>query len=266
MHSGRATVDALEAAIRDSFGAKAFKHAHELAIDCLAVVWGVRSATLIDTIYIDLIEARRLSRALQLLLDEPDLNVSFVYDSRTSTAFVVNLDVLRGKLSEPDPVFVQLGGLEPELLTDRPTFLTPLLERIAKPTRADLIELDINEREIHHLVTLSGYLLDYSCAYVLSAKEPQNMTCLDKKNLVLVTAQWSFDGPETGERDLLSFSYPAQAAEMTSGLHGRTQPEVVCNALHRRLTSRAIEAAKNKARIVNIKVSYKVIQLDRVAL
>ncbi|KAM0790533.1 hypothetical protein ACM66B_003403 [Microbotryomycetes sp. NB124-2] len=276
MHSGLSLVDALEAAVRDALGSKVSKDAHKLARDCFAVLCGIRTAMLVDMVYITPVEARRLSIALQRI-SEPQRYLSLVYESNSATTFVINLETFRKRKTERDPIFVQLGGRVPMILKDRPLFLTPLLDQLVQPSHetSSLIELNLDSNRVHHLVTLSGYLLDYASAYVLKEDEPDSTTCLNKTNLVLVNAKWSVFDDNKGHlrdsvvHDLMSFSYPESLVEQSKSnvqLAETLDPDLVCDALRTRLSGRSSLASQRLDVNIVCSVDHEIVSLDRVAL
>ncbi|KAK4047667.1 hypothetical protein OIO90_006096 [Microbotryomycetes sp. JL221] len=174
------------------------RHVDKIVIECLPVVIGIKTATLIDNVFFDQQQARQLSNELNKITKK----CSVAYESLSQTTFIVNLDLVRQKNLnfEQDPWFLLLSKQGPCKLNERPNFLISILQQFQHSNSSSFLLIQLQHDSIYNefnkqiiqLVTVAGFLLDYLICYVVDLNDVQNsFNCLNGLELILVNVNWS---------------------------------------------------------------------------
>ncbi|POY71355.1 hypothetical protein BMF94_5667 [Rhodotorula taiwanensis] len=225
------------------------------------VWWDLRTAALIDRAALTAETALQLGQMLQGA--RPDLFVAF--EPTSEQAFVVNRRFLQARLEDERLVYVDVGGSAPDILSGPPSPVAALIRSLADhPAKEPLCTLDLGSTPDHsHLITLSGFLLDYAVAYVASGHAQRN--CLGGRDLYLIEA--FLITPKEQRNNLFSFSYPAElvSTHKDSPLFA---PEDVVEAAKIQLAARFAKAQTKEAELsgFRLEVQHSTVSLDQVAL
>ncbi|GAA5977339.1 hypothetical protein JCM5350_002434 [Sporobolomyces pararoseus] len=233
----------------------------KLAVELVPVVVGLKTASLIDSLLLSRKDANLLADCLAGI--DPTLLV--VFEEVSGQTLVVNRNLLDELLAQ-EIIFVEVGGNSPRQLPSRPDSFVDLLAQITSTSLSiSFLALTLTDPERPQaLITLVGYLLDYSVAYSFVQERADGKNCLGGIELVLVEASL-VDDSGLGERArLLSFSYPASLVSDTPSL----QPLTTTFNLRGKLEGRLSRASRFSSGPSNcrIEVESKIVVLDQVAL